>query len=594
MGGNLMPKLPIPFVGTAYKMPAIQLDNQNCVNWYLVNDQTGKFNTSLSPRPGLELWADDSNNKSVRGMFELNDVLYTVIDNSFRIYNNNGNYQEKGTLKTSFGNVRMIANDEQIFITDGRFGYVYQLVKSATRKKEEFFIIEEASSAIQDPPDFFGAGLDDMSTGGTYIGSTSKTYRVEIDSVGSGDTPDTFRWSDSDGDTWNAEGIQITANDQNLNDGVTIQFIHKTGHTLKDYWKFDATTDSAFYVPIIPAYQDNYGIYAKQVSTVWYISEINDFSVVNALDFAKTSAFPDDIVAAVSIREEIWFLGKATSEIWYNAGEEAFPFRRRTNLIMNYGCAAPYSLTFGHNNILFWLAVNRDGGFVVVAAAEYNIKIISTEAINAELRTYSRIDDAIGWITQWDGHIFYILTFPEADKTWAFDLTTNSWGEWSSRYLSEVPSDNQYINGRWLANNYVFYNGKGLVGDYKSGKIYKLSRNNYTDNGETIIWERTTRVLQENLNRICVYSLILDFEKGKGLTIGQGDKPALMLKISRDGGITWGRELWRTSGEIGRYQERIKWNRLGVARSYVFRIRVTDPVYNVLLGAVAEIEDTGS
>jgi hypothetical protein len=589
-GGYKLPKLIIPFVGTAYKMPAVQLDNQNCINWYLTYDKEGKFPMALLPRPAFQLWSDDSSKQEVRAIYELNNVLYAVVNNSFRIYDNNGNYKEKGTLDTSLGRVKIISNDTQLFITDTQDGYVYQLVKSATRKVGEFFKIREASSSIGQPT-FTGSGLDDMSTSGTFIGEESKTYRIEIDSTGTGDNPDTFRWSDTDGDLWNAEKIIITAEDQTLNDGVIITFVHTSGHSLNDFWKFDATVDSAFYVPIIPAFQDGYGIYAKQVTNVWYISKIDDFSEVNATDFART--LPNNIVAAISVQEEVWFLCKTTSEIWYNTGEEEFPFQRRTNLVMNYGCAAPYSVAVGHNNILFWLASNKDGSFIIVNSIQYNISIISTEALNDELRNYEKVDDAVAWIMQWNGHIFYIITFPVADRTWAYDLITKTWGQWSTRQQNNFPSDNQYINSRWRANNYVFYNNKHLIGDYKTGNIYQLSNDVFTDNGETIVYERTTNVFQEKLNRICVYSIELDFEKGQGLTTGQGSDPAMMLQISRNGGITWGNELWRTSGEIGKYQQRIKWNRLGTARSHVVRLRVTDPVYNALLGAVAEIEDTG-
>jgi len=575
-------------------MPAIQLDSQNCINWYLVGDPEGKESMALFPRPGLVEWSSGIADEEVRGLFTLNSVLYAVVGESFRTYDDNGGYNEKGTIKTRTGNVRMVANDSQVFVTDGRDGYVYQIIDSNNRKKDDFFRVDNASSVIGTPT-FFGSGaLDDMDTSGVYTGTTNKKYRVEIDSTGTGANPDTFRWSDTDGESWNATTIQITGGDQTLNDGVVITFQHINGHTQNDYWTFDTSTDSAFYVPIIPAYQDGYGIYAKQVSTRWYLSKEDDFAEVNALDYASAGSFPDDVVAIISAQEELWILCRITSEIWYNTGAQDFPFQRRANLVMNYGCAAPYSLAIGHNNILFWLARNRDGGFIIVDVVGYKISIISTEAMHNEIRSYSKVDDAIGWVTQWDGHIFYIITFPTADRTLAYDLITKTWSEWRSRRLNTQPSDNEYINGRWIANNYVFFNGKYLVGDYSSGKIYELSSEDYTDDGAMIICERTMRVLADKLNRISIYSLEIDFERGRGLTTGQGSEPKVMLQVSKDGGVTYGNELWRTISKIGKYKGRAKWNRLGTSRAYVFRIRMTDPTYRVILGATIDIEDLGS
>jgi hypothetical protein len=88
-------------------------------------------------------------------------------------------------------------------------------------------------------PDFYGGDddLDDMNPAGTYSGTVDKTYRVEIDAEG---TPDTFRWSDTGGVSWNATGVAITGSDQTLNSGVTVKFDDTTGHTLGNYWDFDA------------------------------------------------------------------------------------------------------------------------------------------------------------------------------------------------------------------------------------------------------------------------------------------------------------------------------------------------------------------
>ncbi len=92
---------------------------------------------------------------------------------------------------------------------------------------------------------FTGTGLDDMTTGGTFIGSSALNYRVEIDATG---TPDTFRWSDDGGSTWDASGVAITGSAQTLYNGVTVTFGATTGHTLADYWDFSTTVTNPFAV----------------------------------------------------------------------------------------------------------------------------------------------------------------------------------------------------------------------------------------------------------------------------------------------------------------------------------------------------------
>ena len=86
---------------------------------------------------------------------------------------------------------------------------------------------------------FTGSGLNDLSvdgSGNTLGAGGHQEYEVVIDSEGS---PDTFKWRKRPfGGTWGAytEGVAITGDAQELDDGVTITFGATTGHTLDDTW----------------------------------------------------------------------------------------------------------------------------------------------------------------------------------------------------------------------------------------------------------------------------------------------------------------------------------------------------------------------
>jgi len=89
---------------------------------------------------------------------------------------------------------------------------------------------------------FTGSGLDDVTEGGTFSGSTTNVYVVTIDATG---TPDTFSWT-KDGGTATT-GVAITGGAQTLDNGVTVTFAATTGHTLADLWTITAT----FAVPVV-------------------------------------------------------------------------------------------------------------------------------------------------------------------------------------------------------------------------------------------------------------------------------------------------------------------------------------------------------
>jgi hypothetical protein len=110
-------------------------------------------------------------------------------------------------------------------------------------------------------PQHEGTGLSDLeifnrTVPDTYTGSTNKTYVVEIDGTG---TPDTFKWSDNGGSTWNASGVGITGANQVLNDGIVIYFLLTTGHTLADKWTFEATLGDIAEQPVFSMPASNLG-----------------------------------------------------------------------------------------------------------------------------------------------------------------------------------------------------------------------------------------------------------------------------------------------------------------------------------------------
>lgn len=82
--------------------------------------------------------------------------------------------------------------------------------------------------------------LHDLHVAGTFSGSARLVYIIEIITAAA---PDTFRWSDDAGDTWQATG-DITASNA-LNNGLSAVFAATTGHADGDIWIFVADPASA-------------------------------------------------------------------------------------------------------------------------------------------------------------------------------------------------------------------------------------------------------------------------------------------------------------------------------------------------------------
>ena len=85
---------------------------------------------------------------------------------------------------------------------------------------------------------FVGSGLNDLTPSGTYTGRATSEYRVEIDGTGS---PNTFKWSNDGGSTFEATTVNITGAAQTLENGIIVTFGNVGGHTSGDYWRIGAT-----------------------------------------------------------------------------------------------------------------------------------------------------------------------------------------------------------------------------------------------------------------------------------------------------------------------------------------------------------------
>lgn len=180
-----------------------------------------------------------------------------------------------------------------------------------------------------------------------------------------------------------------------------------------------------------------------------------------------------------------------------------------------------------------------------------------------------------------------MITFPTANKTWAYDTSTGLWHE------RAFNNDGSLIRHR--SNCYAFAYSAHTVGDFENGRVYELSKDVYSDSGTAITRLRTSPHISTGLVRNFFKSFQLDMETGVGLDgTGQGTDPQVMFRFSDDGGHTWSNERLRSAGRIGETKWRVRWHRLGMARNRIFEVKITDPVRVALLGAEIEFEQGAS
>lgn len=341
---------------------------------------------------------------------------------------------------------------------------------------------------------------------------------------------------------------------------------------------FAPIVDSAFYGATRVDYIDTFFVFNRPGYPTWYSSLSNSISF-DPLYFANKTGYADNLATVVVCARQIWLLGELTTEVWYDAGTPDFPFAPVPGAFIPHGCIAPYSAATQDINV-FWLSQDLQGQAIILRGSGYNAVRISTHAIENELMGYQTLTDAIGMIYQQEGHVFYVLTFPSADKTWVYDLSTNLWHE-------RMWLDNNGLEHKWrgscLANCYETI----VVGDWQTGALYALDMSVYTDNGGPIRRIRSFPHLVDGLKRIIYTKFIADMQTGTlpANTI----TPTVSLRWSDTRGATWRQPITAPLGQMGQAQKIVQFRRLGMARDRVFELSWSAPIPTGLNGAAIDM-----
>jgi hypothetical protein len=337
---------------------------------------------------------------------------------------------------------------------------------------------------------------------------------------------------------------------------------------------------------------DGYGIAFNRAAGKIRLSNLNDFATWDPTQFALRSSAPDNWQAMLVNAPDLILIGEQSGDIWQNVNNFPFPFAPLRGASFKYGIAASFSLAAGGDSVL-WLSKNDAGAGIVVRMRGYVPQRVSSYALETAISTYqrtSRIDDAEAFSYQQEGHTVYVLRFPSVPATWAYDLGTNQWaerGKWNA-------AANRF--DAWMPRVHCLAFGKHLVGDPATGTISDMDITYLTElDGGPKRWIRIPPALFADGERLYVDQVRLSVETGLATILdadGTPRAPRVMMRVSLNGGKTWGPERTRAVGTLGEYGEIVQLNLCGSARqTWVPEVSGSDAVPFRILGA--EIEGSG-
>jgi len=532
----------IPLTGQSFEGVSIDVDFQRTVNWYPESAPTGKDRLPLLPMPGLVEFTS-AGSGPVRAMIVLNNVMYVVSSDTLYSVTTVGTVSLIGTITTTSGRCELSHNGNDILIVDGLQGYLYDL-----------------SEDVMYPLKVISGGTADGTTSSKLInsGATFVTdgVKVGVPVYNTTDGTSTFVSAvDSDTQLSLDSDIFVSGEDYEVGDG-----------------DFPAGATSCTFLDTYFIVNDPDNTNAAGVPGAFFISDSYNGSTWASLDYEVAERSWDQLEAVRVANGQLWLVGENSTEVWWHNGNADFPFERISSAVIEFGTPAGASVAEADNTLIL-LAGTDHGQGQIMQNQGYDLVKKSHAALDDKIHSYLKTD-SFSFVFQWKGHTFCVFTFPNADKTWVYDLSTGLWFQWSTN-----GHDNRHIG-----SSYTYFNNKHYVGSRLTGKIYELSDTAYDDDGTAITRLRQTPHIhfEGKTGFIRAVELILE----QGVATGAVPDPQVMLQWSKDRGHTWQTEQWRdVLGSTGEYSKASTWRRIGKCQDIMFRIKITDAVKAVLIGA---------
>lgn len=274
-------------------------------------------------------------------------------------------------------------------------------------------------------------------------------------------------------------------------------------------------------------------------------------TTIDALSFASAENQPDRLRDILFIDDVLVLFGAQTTEFWANAGDPDLPFQPIEGRVMergikNTGASCKYGTSF------VWVTENNQ-----VCLGDQN-NVISNPGLEEEIS-----DSAEAFLFSFYMGGTEYLGLRIDSGCWVFNARAGTFSNFQT-----------YGSDSWTPSCYA----GGVLGSSVDGKTYAFDE--YLDEG-TVLERRFRAGFPLNGGGVPVNTISLRCNVGgTGYLAGDYTDPVVELRLSRDGGNTWGEWRATTLGAQGNYRKRVAWHGIGMASQpgLLAEFRVTAPV----------------
>jgi hypothetical protein len=307
-------------------------------------------------------------------------------------------------------------------------------------------------------------------------------------------------------------------------------------------------------------------VVANEVGTTYFkwsdpVSSTGTITTWNGLNLAGMAAKGDFLQVVDVSLDDIILVGKFSIEHYYNDGVN--PFSKYEGLTQSRGTIAPYSFIY-IGNTYWWL--DQDRNFMKLQG---NLPKVVSKDFSDVLQNMARVDDCYALPINTDGNTFITLNFPTDKVTLVYDVQNEAYqGKWGLWNTATASWDLWYPNAYCQCPEW----GMHLVGDRRSGKIYKIGRQYMYDGDTPLRMVKTTGWRDHGIMRNKRSDrIIITIQRGTTTETLQDpdtdNEPRFTVKSRDDGSQDWQPEREGYLGFQGDTYSMVQFNQNGIYRT---------------------------
>lgn len=177
-------------------------------------------------------------------------------------------------------------------------------------------------------------------------------------------------------------------------------------------------------------YLDGY-FFVMDRNGVIYNCALGDATSWNALDFLTANIEPGSGVAIAKSQNYIIAMKSWSTEFFYDAGNSVgSPLSPVMTAFTLIGCASGESVA-NIDGTVIWVSKTRQKGRAVHIMAGLQQQKVSTSDIERILNA-NTMENVYSYGVKISGHTFYVLGLKDSGLTLVYDMTSNTWAQWTS------------------------------------------------------------------------------------------------------------------------------------------------------------------